>query len=81
MQTRQAVFVEFFAGSGSFSHAMRKEGFQVFAVDHQANRFSPKVPIFTIDLSNADEVTVAKQLLRFTEPVAVHFWTNVWHLL
>ena len=72
-EPRQAVFVEFFAGSGSFSRAMRKEGFQVFPVDHHANRFTPKVPIFTIDLSNPDEVKVAKQLLRFTKPIAVHF--------
>eukprot|EP00435_Cladocopium_sp_Y103_P018012 s3778_g4.t1 len=73
MNPRQAVFVEFFSGSGSFSQAMRREGFQVFPVDHQSNRFTPKVPTFTIDLSNPAEVKVAEQLLRFTKPHAVHF--------
>lgn len=52
---------------------MRKEGFQVFPVDHNANRFTPKVPTFSMDLSNSDEVKVAVQLLCFTKPVAVHF--------
>eukprot|EP00435_Cladocopium_sp_Y103_P055901 s883_g18.t1 len=52
---------------------MRRAGFQVFPVDHQGNRFTPKVPTFTIDLSNPDEVKVAEQLLRFTKPSAVHF--------
>eukprot|EP00435_Cladocopium_sp_Y103_P022625 s1635_g5.t1 len=32
-----------------------------------------KVPTFTIDLSIADEVTVANQLLTFAKPEAVHF--------
>ena len=52
---------------------MKNAGCQVFAVDHQANRFTPKVPTFTIDLSLEDEVTVAKQLLEFVKPDAVHF--------
>ena len=52
---------------------MKNAGCQVFAVDHQANRFTPKVPTFTIDLSLEDEVTVAKQLLEFVKPGAVHF--------
>ena len=65
--------MEFFSGSGSLSYAMRKAGCSVFPVDHSANRFTPKVPTFTIDLSDPDEVRVADQLLRFTMPKAVHF--------
>jgi hypothetical protein len=45
----------------------------VFAVDHQANRFTPKVPNFTMDLSLEDKVTVANQMLEFVKPDAVHF--------
>ena len=52
---------------------MREAGFQVFAIDHQANRFAPKVPTFTIDLSSPAEVEVAQQMLHFTKPSAVHF--------
>ena len=52
---------------------MKNAGCQVFAVDHQANRFTPKVPTFTIDLSLEDEVTVANQMLEFVKPDAVHF--------
>ena len=51
---------------------MGKDDFQAFPVDHNANIFSPKVPTFTIDSSNSDEVKVAQQLFRFTRPVAVH---------
>ena len=69
---RQASFVEFFSRSGS-SHAMRRAGRNVFPVDHSADRFSPKVPTFTIELSNSDEVKIAEQLLHFTMPKAVHF--------
>ena len=48
-------------------------GCNVFPVDHSSNRFTPKVPTFTIDLGNSDEIKVAEQLLRFTMPKAVHF--------
>eukprot|EP00435_Cladocopium_sp_Y103_P032079 s2147_g8.t1 len=59
--------------SGAFSLAMKNAGCQVFAVDHQANRFTPKVPTLAIDLSIEDEVTLANQLLTFVKPDAVHF--------
>ena len=52
---------------------MKAAGLAVYPVDHLANRFTPKVPTFTIDLSDPGEVKVAEQLLRFTEPKAVHF--------
>ena len=65
--------MELFSGSGSLSKAMKAAGFAVYPVDHVANRFTPKVPTFTIDLSDPGEVKVAEQLLRFTEPKAVHF--------
>ena len=45
----------------------------MFAVDHQANRFTPKVPNFTMDLSLEDKVTVVNQMLEFVKPDAVHF--------
>ena len=51
---------------------MKAAGLAVYPVDHLANRFTPKVPTFTIDLSDPGEVKVAEQLLRFTEPKAVH---------
>ena len=52
---------------------MRQAGCNVFPVDHSSNRFTPRVPTFTIDLGNTDEVKVAEQLLRFTTPKAVNF--------
>ena len=52
---------------------MRQAGCNVFPVDHSSNRFTPRVPTFTIDLGNTDEVRVAEQLPRFTTPKAVHF--------
>jgi len=52
---------------------MGRAGCNVFPVDHSANRFSPKVPTFTIELSNSDEAKIAEQLLHFTMPKAVHF--------
>ena len=68
-----AAFVEFFAGSAGYSLAMRDAGFQVFAIDHSHNRFTSKVPIFTVDLSKPDEVAVAVNLLHLVKPKAVHF--------
>ena len=52
---------------------MRDAGFQVFAIDHSHNRFTAKVPIFTVDLSKPDEVAVAVNLLHLVKPTAVHF--------
>ena len=87
-EKRQATFAEFFSGSGSFSQAMRKEGFQVFPVDHNANRFAPKVPTFNIDSSNSDEVKVAVQLfivlvhcvLEGSSLFDIPFWLKDFHL-
>lgn len=87
-EKRQATFAEFFSGSGSFSQAMRKEGFQVFPVDHNANRFAPKVPTFNIDSSNSDEVKVAVQLfivlvhcvLEGSSLFDIPFWLKDFHV-
>jgi len=56
-----------------FSLATEKAGCQVFAVDHQANRFTPKVPAFTVVLSLEIEDTTANQMLEFLKLDAVHF--------
>ena len=53
--------------------AMKNAGCQVFAVDHQANRVTPKVPACCMDLSLVDEVTVANQVLEFAKSEAIHF--------
>ena len=52
---------------------MKNAGCQVFAVNHQSNRFTPKVPAFTRDLSLDDEVNATKQMLEFVESDVVHF--------
>lgn len=52
---------------------MKNAGCHVFAADHQSNLLTPKAPTFTMDRSLDDEVNVAKQMLKFVKPDAVHF--------
>ena len=47
--TRNAVFLEFCAGSGNhLSSAMREAGFTIYSIDHEHNRHQPKVALIFI---------------------------------
>ena len=47
-------------------------GFTPFAVDHAANRHSPKVKIFTLDVSNPQQLELLETMICFTKPCYIH---------
>eukprot|EP00435_Cladocopium_sp_Y103_P021325 s1919_g5.t1 len=47
-------------------------GFQVFAIDHAANRHSPKVKPFLLDVANVEQLNLLKSMISFSKPCYVH---------
>ena len=43
--------VEICCGSANLSLHLRKQGFEIFPVDHKENRFTPRVPFHSLDLT------------------------------
>ena len=70
--TLQPVVIEICSGSAGLSAALRRLGFQVFAIDHSANRHSPKVRTLVIDVSNSQQLELLESLLMFSKPCYVH---------
>ena len=70
--TLQPVVIEICSGSAGLSAALRRLGFQVFAIDHSANRHSPKVRTLVIDVSNSQQLELLESLLMFSKPFYVH---------
>jgi hypothetical protein len=60
------IFLEVCAGSAILSFfvsALSRTGVQVVAIDNEANRHSPKVPILKLDLRQKDQVHLILQLI------------------
>ena len=70
--TLQPVTFEICCGSAGLSSALRRLGFKTFAIDHAANRHSPKVKIFTLDVSNPQQLDLLETMIRFSKPCYIH---------
>ena len=72
VSTLQPVVVEICCSSAGLSAALRRLGFQVFAIDHAANRHSPKVRTLVLDVSISQQLELLESLMMFSEPCYVH---------
>ena len=68
----EATTFEICCGSAGLSDALRRLGFQVYPIDHAANRHAAKVRVFTLDVSNSDQVRLLEQMLHHCRPCHVH---------
>ena len=59
-------------GSAGLSDALRRVGFQVYPIDHSANRHAPKVKVFVLDVSNSEQVSLLESMLHHCKPCHVH---------
>ena len=62
--------VEVFCGKAGLSRALRRKGFQVFSVDHQAVK---GIPILQIDLNSPAQCKIFEELLTQGRLLYVHF--------
>ena len=67
------ITFEICCGAGGLSAALRRIGFQVFAIDHSANRHSPKVKTLVLDVANDDQFTILLDMFKFCNPCYVHY--------
>ena len=70
--TLEAITFEICCGSAGLSDALRRLGFQIYPIDHAANRHAPKVKIFTLDVSNSQHVALLEKMMRHCKPCHVH---------
>ena len=54
------------------SDALRRTGFQVYPIDHSANRYAPKVKVFVMDVSNSDQLALLISMLHHCKPCHIH---------
>ena len=64
--------IEVCCGSAGLSASLRKAGIQIFAVDHQANRHTTNVKPLVLDLTEAKDQELFKQLCYEAKPDYVH---------
>ena len=67
------ITFEIRCGAGGLSAALRRMGFQVFAIDHSANRHSPKVKTFVLDVASDEQFTILLDMFKFCNPCYVHY--------
>ena len=71
------LFVELFAGRGSFSRAAIQAGFRVISVDHQVDQ--PFAPMVTLDLTSPTGTTILWDILSAPGLGAVHMGFTMWN--
>ena len=64
------LFLELFAGRGSFSRAMIQSGFEVISVDHKVGH--PFAPIVSLDLTTDTGRQILSRLLQHPRLFAIH---------
>ena len=69
--TLEATTFEICCGSAGLSGALRRVGFQVYPVDHSANRHAPKVKVFVLDASGSQQLALLETMLRDCKPCHV----------
>ena len=69
---RNAVFIEFCAGSGNLSSAMREAGFTTYSIDHEHNRHQPKIALILSDLTQEHSQQTALDMVRQLRPIGIH---------
>ena len=70
------IFLEVCAGSAVLSFyvgLLSSDGVQTVAVDHEANKHSPKVPIVKLDLTAPNQVQIVEDLIKSGSVGAAHF--------
>ena len=67
-----AVFMEFCAGSGNLSSAMREAGFTIYSIDHEHNRHQPKVALILQDLTDEYAQRTALDMVDQLHPLSIH---------
>ena len=70
--TLQPVTIEVCCGSAGLSSALRRLGFHVHAIDHSANRHSPKVRTLVLDVSNLQQLQLLESMIKFVKPCYIH---------
>ena len=70
--TLQPVTIEICCGSAGLSSALRRLGFHVHAIDHAANRHSPKVRTLVLDVSNLQQLQLLESMIKFVKPCYIH---------
>ena len=70
--TLEATTFEICCGAAGLSDALRRLGFQVYPIDHAANRHAPKVKVFTLDVSNLQHVALLEKMMRHCKPCHIH---------
>ena len=68
--TLEAITFEICCGSAGLSDALRRLGFQIYPIDHAANRHAPKVKVFTLDVSNSQHVALLEKMMRQLQAVS-----------
>ena len=68
----EATTFEICCGSAGLSDALRRRGFQVYPIDHAANRHAPKVKVFILDVANLEQVALLETMLRHCKPCHIH---------
>ena len=64
--------MEFFAGSGNLSSAMRDAGFTIYSIDREQNRHQPKVALILQDLTDQHARQTALEMVDQLNPLSVH---------
>ena len=70
--TLQPIVFEICCGAAGLSSALRRLGFTVYAIDHSANRHTPKVKTLVLDVSNGKQLSLLESMMRFSKPCYVH---------
>ena len=70
--TLQPTVFEICCGSAGLSSALRRLGFNVHAIDHSANKHTPKVRTLVLDVSDSQQLSLLESMLHFTRPCYVH---------
>ena len=64
--------MEFCAGSGNLSAAMREAGFTIYSIDHEHNRHQPKVALILQDLTDEHAQQTALDMVDQLNPLSIH---------
>ena len=64
--------MEFCAGSGNLSAAMREAGFTIYSIDHEHNRHQPKVALILQDLTDEYAQQTALDMVDQLNPLSIH---------
>ena len=64
------IFIELFAGRGSFSKSMIQAGFEVISIDHEV--IQPLAPIVSLDLSSKDGQSILWQIVESPRLFAIY---------